>query len=110
MSATADAILEQLGGRRIFAMAFESATYSDTSVTLRIAKGLARSMSKHKQTGRKPTHVRVTLEPSDTYTVEVISVNMKEPDAVVTNSRLYPVYADQLAAVVEMNTGLRLSL
>ncbi len=106
----ANTVIEQLGGKRIFAMAFESATHDDTSVTFRIARGLARSMGKHKVTGRKPTHVRVTLEPSDTYTVEVLSVNVKADEMVVTNSSLPMVYGDQLAAVVEMNTGLRLSL
>lgn len=107
----ASAVIQQLGGNRIFAMAFDVYTVeTDKAVTFRIAKGLARSMGKHKTTGRKPTHVRVTLDPSDTYTVEILSVQAKAADMVVTNSRLEMVYGDQLAAVVEMNTGLRLSL
>lgn len=105
---THEAIISQLGGPRIFAMAFKHATYSDTRVTLSIAKGL----QGHKAKGSKITHVRVTLDPTDTYTVEFLYVvprGSRVGDVLTIRSEK-DVYADGLKPLVENTTRLRLSL
>ena len=52
-------------------------------------------------------HLHITLDPSDTYTVAFWRV--RGPSCKEIESLSF-VYADQLRAVVEKRTGLRLSL
>lgn len=59
------------------------------------------------QGSRKATHVRITLDPTDTYTVEFMKVRGYD---VKTVASLSMVYADGLRKVIETNTGLYLSL
>lgn len=104
MSPVADTILAQLGGARVFAMAFDAgrSSYGANVITLRIATGL-------KATGRA-THVVIRLEAGDTYTVETHRIPRS---ARVAPEVLYyqeGVYADSLRMIVEDQTGLRLSL
>lgn len=99
---TIDTIIAQLGGPRIFAMAFTASTYdvkADPTITFKIAPSLTR--------GRNMTHVRVTLTPADTYTVEILKVRGR---TVKTVGLLHDVYTDMLKPAVEANTGLYLSL
>lgn len=95
-------IIAQLGGARIFAMAFKDSAYSVTpnpSLTLRVAPSLKKAA--------KCTHVRVTLMPSDTYKVEFLKVAKYD---VTTVSEFDDVYCDMLKELVEEKTGLYLSL
>lgn len=96
------AIIEQMGGRKIFAMAFKSCAYAVTpkpSVTFLVAPSLKKAA--------KCTHVRVTLEPSDTYKVEFVKVR---GTTAKTIREVADVYCDQLKELVEKSTGLYLSL
>jgi hypothetical protein len=95
-------IIAQLGGPKIFAMAFKSCAYATspkTQVTFAVAPALKRAA--------KCSHVRVTLDPSDTYTVEFLKVAKFDCKTV---SEVGDVYCDQLKELVEKTTGLYLSL
>lgn len=95
-------VIAQMGGPRIFAMAFDACAYDQkaTSVTFRLAKGLR----------RKLTHVRVTVMPTDTYKVEFLKVPTKNVLDQKVVSEIDDVYCDVLKTVVEKGTGLYLSL
>lgn len=57
------------------------------------------------------THVRITLEPSDTYKVEFLRVRSHGPaHATTVLADFDGVYADMLHSIIETNTGLHLSL
>lgn len=99
---TVSAIIAQLGGPKIFAMAFKSCAYATspkTYVTFAIAPSLKRAA--------KCTHVRVTLEPSDTYKVEFIKVTGIKTTTVAEYD---DIYNDMLKELVEKKTNLYLSL
>lgn len=101
-----EAIIEQMGGKRIFAMAFTGSAYEVSpkpAITFRIAPGLVRSVP-----GRL-THVKVTLEPSDTYTVEFLRCGKFDVTAVKCGV-YQDIYCDGLKSLVEEKTGLALSL
>jgi hypothetical protein len=97
------AIIEQMGGRRIFAMAFSASMYcvseGKTAVTFTIAPALKRAA--------KMAYVRVTLDPNDTYTVEFIAARAGKTTVVES---FEGVYCDMLKPLVEKTTGLYLSL
>jgi hypothetical protein len=105
-------ICSQLGGRRIFAVAFQHATYNNAgnSAIFHIAKALVRNVKS------KATHVTVTLASDDTYTVLVQRVPTARQWArgqeigIVETGRLDGVHAAELCGVVETMTGLRLTL
>jgi hypothetical protein len=105
-------ICHQLGGQRIFAMAFQYATYDNAgnSATFHIAKALVRNAK------GKTTHVTVTLASDDTYTVIAQRVPTARQWArgleigIVETGRLDGVHADSLRGVVESMTGLLLTL
>lgn len=98
-------IYDQIGGNRAMAMAFASWHYDADakSATFAIAPALRR------QVPDRITHVRVTLDPDDTYRVEFLSVTTARP-AGREVSLATMVYADSLRRTVEMRTGLTLSL
>jgi hypothetical protein len=103
--AIATTVIAQLGGVRIFAMAFASSTYGyqgdAVSVVFKIAPALVRG------TKGRATHVTVQLQADDTYTVWTSRVTRRDCSQ---GEVLSFVYADQLRSVVESMTGLRLSL
>lgn len=115
-------IIDQLGGRRIFAMAFSGSVYSvNTDEEMQrppsagpagIALEIARPLRK---AARGATKIIVNLEHDDTYTVKL----WKAPTQMecqrgefegryLDEQRL--VYADSLRQTVEAMTGLRLAL
>lgn len=101
----AETIIAQLGGRKIFAMAFDArrSLSNESGVTLPIARALVRSAK-----GRA-THVTIKLNAFDTYDVET----MRYPRLAVEGEVVgytEGVHADSLRAVVEEHTGLKLSL
>ena len=53
--------------------------------------------------------IRVTLDPSDTYTVEFIKVG-KAPTFKITTESHAGIYADALKSLIEEHTGLRLTV
>ena len=101
-------IIEQLGGRRIFAMAFTGSSYwldspGGPKLSLKIAPALVRGVP------GKATHVDVVLDASDLYTVSLSRVWKRHPGG-ETLTAVGDVYCDRLKGVVEEMTGLALSL
>lgn len=96
----AQTILSQLGGKRFIAMTGCSNFLSDThSLSFKLPRGCA----------NKATHCTVTLDASDTYTIEFVKCNMRA--AVYRQvAETSGVYADQLCEVFTAATGLYTSL
>lgn len=90
----ADTIVEQIGNRAFFMMGTRSRARSGNSLSFDVR-------------GSKYNYVKVTLEPSDTYTVE--AMYYRHGRLVRHEERVF-VYAESLNAVIESLTGLRLSL
>lgn len=96
--AVAKEILAQLGGRRFVTMTGASSFSSGPNVlTFRIP-------SRNKN---KASAVRITLDPSDTYTVEFLKMVKYE---CVTISKHEGIYNDVLRDVFTRETGLYTSL
>jgi hypothetical protein len=102
----AETIIKQLGGAIIFMMAFDRAStaFDNTSVTLKIAPSLI------KQTGGRATHVKIVLDPCDTYTVQLVKHNKGTPPEGVIVEEASDIYCDQLRPLVEKMTGFALRL
>jgi hypothetical protein len=97
-------IIAQLGGVRIFAMAFKFGAYDEKSITLHVAAGL--------KANDKITHVTITLDPTDTYTVDFVRIpkrGARAYETILVESVSF-VHAPELKNLVERRTGLRLSL
>jgi len=102
MANVTDTIIEQLGGRQIFAMAFRHALTTENSITFHVAKGL--------KTTNRIDRVHVAYDvASDTYSVGFHRYNRKVYD-LVTIRQVEGVYADMLRGLVESETGLRMTL
>jgi hypothetical protein len=99
MEATvANTIFEQLGRNKLVAMIGAYAlSFTEKSLTFRFKA--------HAYNGINA--IRVTLAPTDTYTVEFISVRGA---TIKTKAIFDDVYADSLKPLIESTTGLRLSL
>lgn len=98
--AQSQTIANQIGRRAFFMMGAKNigATTHDGKAALTF--GIMRN-------DNGVTHVRVTLEPSDTYTVTFLRVRGLK---ITTVSEAEMVFADVLNQVIENRTGLRLSL
>jgi hypothetical protein len=96
-------ILAQLGGNRFLAMT--GAKHLTGGVQyLSMALPNARYMK------AKITHLRITLDPSDTYTVEALHCNMRGKNPIQTIVRECDVYCDNLRKTFTQLTGLETSL
>ena len=94
----AQSILSQLGGKRFCAMTGASQfVASDNMLKFKIGRGAT----------NKATHVRVTLDESDTYTVEFFSIRGVNVKKIISHEM---VYADQLCSVFTAQTGMDVSL
>ncbi len=100
-SLIAHTIVQQLGGPRIFAMAFKQAVHGERDVTFHVARGL--------KTANKCTHITIALEADDTYTVTFIKVARRGMD-VTEIDVVGMVLASELRPLIEQTTGLYLTL
>jgi hypothetical protein len=92
----ANTILDQIGRRALIMIGAKTPVGDEKSVRFKIGRN-----------EKSVTHVVVTLDPSDTYTLSFLrarGVTAKE----VSNASF--VYADQLRSVIEKHTGLYTSL
>ena len=89
-------IRRQIGNRAFFMMGGKNLIASEDALTWKIGRN-----------AKNVTHVTVTLDPSDTYTIKFQRVHGLK---VTDKGELSMVYADQLHALIEENTGLYLSL
>ena len=91
----AETILSQLGGNRFVVMTGAKNLLKDhNALSMRLPS-------------RKVTHVRITLDPSDTYTVLFLRMRGYQVTEV---ARVSDVYADSLREVFTRYTGLETSL
>jgi hypothetical protein len=100
MSQIAQIIADQIGGRAFFMLGASEKMGSEKALTFKVGKN-----------SKSVSHIRVTLEPSDTYKVEAIRVRRSKG---VLGSKVLEeqqmVYVDSLHRVIEAMTGLRTSL
>lgn len=89
----AETILSQLGGNRFIAMTGASSfSYGDACLNFRIGSN-----------PKKVKAVRITLEPSDTYKMEFLTIRKFE---VKTLSEVSGIYCDMLQEIFTNHTGL----
>jgi len=89
-------ILDQLGGNKFTAMTGAKDFYTNgNSLNFRIPRS------------NTITHVRITLDPTDTYTMLFMKVYRRDVTNVAEHSGLF---ADQLQPVFTKETGLRTHL
>jgi hypothetical protein len=100
MSSVAKIIAEQIGNRALFMIGAKDLVGSENSLTFKIGRN-ANSVS----------HIRVTLQPSDTYLVESIRVRKSRgvPESKILDNR-DDVYFDMLREVISNLTGMATSL
>lgn len=91
----ANNIRAQIGNRALLMMGARNLVGSENSLSFQI--------------GGCPqvSHIKVTLEPSDTYKVEFFKIRGTNIKTVHTSEMIY---ADGLCQCIEVNTGLLLSL
>lgn len=92
----ANEIRNQIGNHAFTMMGAKNLVGDEKSLTFKIGRN-----------AKRVTHIRVTLDASDTYTVEFIKVREFEAK---TLADFDGVYADMLHSLIEGNTGLYLSL
>lgn len=95
----ADTIRDQIGNRGLVMMGAKNLLGSEDGLQFKIGRNALRV-----------THVKITLEPSDTYSVEFIRVGRAPRFTVTEISRSELVFVDSLRAVLEAGTGMYLSL
>lgn len=89
-------ILEQLGGHRFRVMTgSKDFTGDEHSLTLRLTA--------NKSGG---THMRITLTPADTYTVEVLKCSVRRPIGITVVAKHEDIYAEDLQSLFTRVTGL----
>lgn len=93
----ANTIKGQIGNRALFMLGAKNFLGSENALTFKISGS-----------PKRVSHIRVTLEPMDTYLVEFIRCHgTKLP---VTLASRDGVHADSLVSVIENETALRTSL
>jgi hypothetical protein len=93
----AQTIAEQIGRPAFAMMGAKNIVAGERDLTFKVGAN-----------AKKVTHVRVTLDPSDTYSVEFIRVGRNY--SVTTLASVALVHVEQLRSTIEANTGLYLSL
>ena len=98
----AQTILSQLGGKRFIAMTGCSNFLSDiNSLSFKLPRGSAKN---------KATHCTITLDASDTYTVEFVKCNMRATVYRQVVAETSMVYAESLTELFTAATGLEVRL
>lgn len=92
----ANTIRDQVGHRALMMIGAKNLTGDKNSLSFKIGRNSAHV-----------THIRVTLEPSDTYTVQFYRVR-RHNRTLVSEER--DIYGDGLRDCIERNTGLYTSL
>ncbi len=95
----AEEIRNQIGRRALYMIGAKNLVASEHSLSFKI--------------GRNPhsiTHITVTLDSMDTYTVEYLRCSTRAKVMRKVVAEFQGVYFDQLRPSIEMNTGLATSL
>lgn len=96
----ADAIKAQLGGAAVMLGATNFIGGQNDARSPYLSFKIGRN-------DHKVTHIRITLEPTDTYRVEFLRCYRFDCKTLADESM---VYADRLRATIEQHTGMRCSL
>lgn len=97
MNSIAHTILAQLGGSRFIAMTGASnLVRHDNALSFKLPRGFAQN---------KASHVKITLEPTDTYAIEFLRYDARKLEMKPV-SKTCGAYAEDLARVFTLETGL----
>lgn len=99
MNNVAQTIAAQIGNRAFAMMGAKNLLGGNDHLQFKVGKN-----------AKGVTHITVTLDPSDTYTVKFQKVNKRTAGGVKELAACEDVYVDSLKTVIELNTGLYLSL
>ena len=99
MSNTAKQIVDQIGNRAFTMMGASNLAAGNDHLSFKVG-----------QNAKRVTHITVTLDASDTYSVEFIRCNLRAKEMRKVLASESNIYADQLHALIERETGLYLSL
>jgi hypothetical protein len=92
----ANTIKAQLGHKALFMIGAKDLTGSANALSFRIGRNC-----------KSVNAIKITLEPSDTYTVEFLYVTKR---GIKVRAKCEDVYCDSLHATIESHTGLYTSL
>jgi len=92
-------IRDQIGGRALQMLGAKDFVGDDDSLTFRIGRN-----------AQGVTHIRIQLDPSDTYTVQFLKVGRAPYFHRTVVSEASDIYVDQLRGLIERKTGLYTSL
>ncbi len=96
----AKTIAKQIGGKALFMMGAKSLTGSEESLTFKVGRGA-------KGPKGSVTHIKITLEPTDTYTLEAFFVR---GTTFKTRAKVEGAYAEMIHPFLKAETGMALSL
>jgi hypothetical protein len=100
MSSIADTIRDQIGNRALWMIGARDLTGNTDGLHFRIMRN-----------DRRVTHIDVTLDPDDTYTVRFLRVGRRRGVATCDElARYSDVYCDMLRSIINKGTGLAVSL
>ncbi len=97
-------IASQIGNRAFTMMGAKNLFSSDKGLSFKIGHNAGNGMD-----GRV-SHITITLDPSDTYTVEFTRCNTRAKIVVKVLGRYEGIHADGLHSLIQNETGLYLSL
>jgi len=92
----ANIIKDQLGHKALYMIGAKDLTGSENALSFRIGRNC-----------KSVNAIKITLEPSDTYTVEFLYVSKR---GVKVRAKCEDVYCDSLHQVIERHTGMYTSL
>lgn len=98
----ANTIRDQIGHRALFMLGASNLLGTENSLEFKIGRN-----------AKGVTHIKITLDPSDTYTVEFAKRRMNHKTFVLdvkVLAKIDDVYVDMLHSVIEEYTGMYTSL
>lgn len=95
----ANTIAEQIGHRAFMMLGAKNLLGDENSLTFKIGRNV-----------QGVTHVRVQLDPDDTYTMQFLKVGRAPRFEKKVLSEASNIYADQLRKVIEQKTGMYTNL
>ena len=96
----ATTIRQQIGGPACVMIGAKNFSFDkDGSLTFKIGRN-----------AKKVTHIKVALDPSDTYTMTFTKVGRAPKYTIVDLATVSDVYCDQLRPMIEAHTGMYTSL
>lgn len=95
----ANTIATQLGSRALYMIGAKNLHGDEKSMSMKVMRN-----------SKRVTHITITLDPSDTYTVEFINCNTRRAEMRQVLETVEGVYTEMLHEVIARGTNLALSL